>query len=106
MKQEKRTLTSQVITFEVCFPTTRIQEMLQITAEQPIYHVIRLRILEGNPYILEHSYMPLDLVSGLTKEILEESVYDYLLQDLGYKFAGAYRTFQAAKSDEYDQSNS
>ncbi len=103
MKQEKRTLTSQVITFEVCFPTTRIQEMLQITAEQPIYHVIRLRILEGNPYILEHSYMPLDLVSGLTKEILEESVYDYLLQDLGYKFAGAYRTFQAAKSDEYDQ---
>ncbi|OTN75468.1 hypothetical protein A5886_000538 [Enterococcus sp. 8G7_MSG3316] len=103
MKQEKRRLTSQVITFEVCFPDERIQEMLQVTAEQPVYHVIRLRILEDNPYILEHSFMPVDLVSGLTKDILEDSVYEYILQDLGYRFAGAYRTFQAAKSDQYDQ---
>ena len=103
MKMQKRDLQSQVITFEVCFPDSRVQEMLKVAAEEPVYHVIRLRILDGQPYILEHSFMPVDLVTGLTKEILHRSVYDYLLEELNYKFAGAYRTFQAAKSDEYDR---
>ena len=103
MKMQKRDLQSQVITFEVCFPDSRVQEMLKVAAEEPVYHVIRLRISDGHPYILEHSFMPVDLVTGLTKEILHRSVYDYLLEELNYKFAGAYRTFQAAKSDEYDR---
>lgn len=103
MKMQKRDLQSQVITFEVCFPDSRVQEMLKVAAEEPVYHVIRLRILDGQPYILEHSFMPVDLVTGLTKEILHRSVYDYLLEELNYKFAGVYRTFQAAKSDEYDR---
>ncbi|WP_426093362.1 UTRA domain-containing protein, partial [Escherichia coli] len=70
MKMQKRDLQSQVITFEVCFPDSRVQEMLKVAAEEPVYHVIRLRILDGQPYILEHSFMPVDLVTGLTKEIL------------------------------------
>ena len=78
MKMQKRDLQSQVITFEVCFPDSRVQEMLKVAAEEPVYHVIRLRILDGQPYILEHSFMPVDLVTGLTKEILHRSVYDYL----------------------------
>lgn len=103
MKQQKRTLESQVILFEVTFPDQQIQEKLRIEAESPVYKFIRLRLLDGSPYVIEHSYMPVDLVSGLTNEILEHSVYDYVLEDLGYRFAGAYRTFQAAKSDDYDQ---
>lgn len=103
MEQQNRKLKSQVISFEVSFPNKKVQEILRISPEEPIYKFKRLRILDGNPYILEHSCMPVDLVNGLNKEILEHSVYRFVQEKLGHKIAGAYRTFQAAKSDVDDQ---
>lgn len=103
MAKENRDLRSQVISFEVCFPSEALQKYLTITATQPVYKIIRLRILEGQPYIIEHTYMPVDLVSGLTEEILKNSIYTYLREELGFQIAGAFRSIQADKSDELDQ---
>ena len=103
MKQQKRKLESTVISFEVTFPNENIQEKLRISPEEPIYQIVRLRILDDQPYVLEHSYMPVDIVKGLTKEKLQHSVYEYIQEELGHRFAGTYRTFQADKSDCYDQ---
>ena len=63
MRKAKRQLTSEVIDFQVAFPDKEIQEKLMLTEEQPVYKIIRLRILEGRPFILEHTYMPVHLVS-------------------------------------------
>lgn len=103
MKRQNRPIESQVITFEVKFPDEKIQEKLMISEKDPVYEIMRLRILDEKPYVLEHSFMPVSLVPGLTLEILHHSVYDYLLQTLGHHFAGAYRTISAAKSDFFDQ---
>lgn len=74
-----------------------------IDAEQPVYNIHRLRILDGEPYVLEHTFMPVHLVPGLKKEHLLASIYDHLHQELNVHFAGAYRAISADKSDEYDQ---
>lgn len=103
MEAANRKLSSQVILFEVEFPSKEVQERLLIKAEQPVYKIIRLRILEDKPYVLEHTFMPVDLAPGLTKDILLQSIYEYLKRELGIQFAGAFRTIQAAKSDTYDQ---
>lgn len=103
MEAANRKLSSQVILFEVEFPSKEVQERLLIKAEQPVYKIIRLRILEDKPYVLEHTFMPVDLAPGLTKDILLQSIYEYLKRELGIQFAGAFRTIQAAKSDAYDQ---
>lgn len=102
MQQAHRKLTSEIIHFSVTFPSKNVQEKLAIEEQHPVYKIIRLRVLEGEPYVIEHTYMPTDLVPGLTDEILKQSIYDYL-GDLGIQFAGAFRNIQAAKSDEYDQ---
>lgn len=103
MNERQQQLTSQVILFEVTFPTEKIQERLTIPKEQPVYQIIRLRILEGHPFVLEHTYMPCDLVPGLTSDILNGSIYTYLKEELSLQFAGAYRNIQADKSTKYDQ---
>ncbi|MGG5341827.1 GntR family transcriptional regulator [Enterococcus sp. AZ192] len=103
MDERHKDLKSQVILFEVEFPTQEVQERLAISEEQPVYKIIRLRILENEPFILEHTYMPCDLVPGLTTDILKKSIYTYVKEELSLNFAGAYRNIQASKSDEYDQ---
>ncbi|MCA5013962.1 MULTISPECIES: GntR family transcriptional regulator [unclassified Enterococcus] len=103
MDERHKNLKSQVILFEVEFPTQEVQERLAISEEQPVYKIIRLRILENEPFILEHTYMPCDLVPGLTTDILKKSIYTYVKEELSLNFAGAYRNIQASKSDEYDQ---
>ncbi len=103
MKRRHRSLKSQIIHFDVEFPDPYIQERLMIDAEQPVYNIHRLRILDGEPYVLEHTFMPVHLVPGLKKEHLLASIYDHLHQELNVHFAGAYRAISADKSDEYDQ---
>lgn len=103
MMREHRSLESQVIEFKVDFPDKNIQERLMIDAEQPIYKIIRLRILDGEPFILEYTYMPVNLVPGLKKIHAANSIYSYVKDELGIKFAGAYRTIMADISSEFDQ---
>ncbi|MGG5309309.1 GntR family transcriptional regulator [Enterococcus pernyi] len=103
MKRRQRSLTSQIIQFDVEFPNAFIQERLMIDAEQPVYNIHRLRILDDEPYILEHTFMPVQLVPGLKKEHLLSSIYDYLHKELNVHFAGAYRAISADKSSAFDQ---
>lgn len=103
MEKQNKKLESSVIKFDVVFPNKDIQKKLLLKAEQPIYKIIRLRILEGKPFVIEHTIMPCDLVPNLTTDILEKSVYAYLKGGLGLQFGGAYRTFQADRAEEYDK---
>lgn len=96
-------LVSEPIQFTVEFPDEVIQERLMVSDSQPVYNILRLRILDGEPFILEHTYMPVDLVPGLTKNHICHSIYSYLKKELGIKFAGAYRTISADKSSAYDE---
>lgn len=96
-------VTSKVIQFNVEFPSEEMMKHLMIKKNQPVYNLIRLRIVNDKPYVLEHTYMPTDLVVGLTEEILEQSIYRYIHEELGLYFGGAFRKIHADKSSKYDQ---
>jgi len=94
---------SKIILFEVMFPDEEVASHLSITNQTPVYHIIRLRVVEGEPYVLENTYMPSDLISGLTEEILHLSIYEYIEKQLGLTIAGSHRKIRACKSNELDQ---
>ncbi|MGX6961193.1 GntR family transcriptional regulator [Vagococcus xieshaowenii] len=98
---EGKEIQSNVIKFDVTFPNELTQEKLKISSHHPVYEIIRLRIVDEEPYALEHTLMPVDLVPGLTKEIASHSIYSYLEQ-IGIEFAGAHRNIHADKSNELD----
>lgn len=103
MDKRNKKVSSQIIEFKQELPDEHIQDMLKIDADEPVYKIIRLRILDDRPYVLEHSYMPVHLVPGLDEKHLLGSIYHYIVSDLHQTFGGAYRTIQAGKSDAYDQ---
>src|SRR5699024_11757621 len=56
-----------------------------------------------SPNTLEHTIMNAYLIPGINEEILHQSIYDYIHQELNLQFGGAHRIIQADKASEYDQ---
>lgn len=94
---------SQVIRFELRFPSEKEQASLLIDADSPVYDFVRLRLLNGEPLSLDITVMPVSLVPGLSKSHLENSVFRYVQDNLGLKMMGSYRVVRALKPSELDQ---
>ena len=94
---------SEVVRFEVRFPSDKEQSSLLIDADAPVYDFVRLRLLNGEPVSLDLTVMPVGLVPGLNKSHLESSVFRYIQETLGLKLMGSYRVVRAMKPDELDK---
>lgn len=93
---------SKIIKFEVQFPSEDICAHLAIDSKTPVYYIIRLRIVDGEPYVLEKTYMPVTIIPGINDEILNGSIYDYIMNKLGLTIAGSHRIIRACKPDDLD----
>lgn len=99
----KDAIKSQIVHFSVEFPDEQMQKNLEIKKTEPVYNILRLRLYNDKPLILEHTYMPVKLVPDLDESILHKSIYDYIHKNLNLKFGHAYRKIRAVKPDKYDQ---
>ncbi|MGG0719612.1 GntR family transcriptional regulator [Robertmurraya massiliosenegalensis] len=95
-------VTSQVIKFDVQFPSQEVAEHLAIDLKTPVYFLIRLRLVDDEPYVMEKTYMPTTLIPGITDETLFGSIYEYIRETLGLTIAGSHRKIRACKSEELD----
>lgn len=95
-------ISSRVITFDLEFPSKLVQQNLNIDEEEPVYHIVRLRLFDNDPFILENTYMPVKLIPGLTQSVLEGSIYSYIQDELHLSFAGISRKIQARNSNNLD----
>lgn len=77
-----------------------IARHLNIQPDDFVYHHCRTRCLDGLPIVIEYTYMPLDLVPGLKKSQLYQSVYAYLRDVLGYKISSFHRIIRAVAATE------
>ncbi len=91
-----------ILRFEVIFPDDKIAEKLHVEKETPVYEILRVRSVASEPYVIEHTFMPVQIVPGLTKEILEGSIYSYIQDKLNHKIASSYKQIRADKSNELD----
>ncbi|KAF0818599.1 MULTISPECIES: GntR family transcriptional regulator [unclassified Cytobacillus] len=100
---KNKKVTSEVIKFEVQFPSEEVASHLAIDRKTPVYYLIRLRFVEEEPYVLEKTYMPTTLITGITDDVLYSSIYQHIKEKLGLTIAGSHRKIRACKSDELDQ---
>ncbi|WP_214703609.1 MULTISPECIES: GntR family transcriptional regulator [unclassified Exiguobacterium] len=98
-----RSLRSEVLNFEVKFPSQEVADHLMIELTEPVYEIRRVRYVDDEPYVIELTYMVANLITGITREILEKSVYAYIQEDLGYTITSSHKVIRADKPDEYDQ---
>lgn len=83
-------VSSRVLKFEVIHPSEEVASKLGISSEQFVYEIQRLRFIDQRPAILEYTYMPIEIIPGLTREHLERSIYGYIQDQLGHKIHSAF----------------
>ncbi|NHM29460.1 GntR family transcriptional regulator [Neobacillus terrae] len=100
---KNKNITSKVINFEVQFPSLEVAEHLAIDTNSPVYYLVRVRLVDREPYVIEKTYMPTKLIPGINDEILNGSIYEHITDNLGLTIAGSQRKIRASKSDGLDQ---
>lgn len=68
-----------------------------------IYYLQRLHYLDGKALILNHNYFLKSVALGLTKEIAEVSIYDYLENTLGVSITTSRRIMTVEKMTQIDE---
>ncbi len=86
---------TEVKLFEVIPARGEVAEALHLDKDQFVYHIIRNRYVDDNPYVIEYTYMPIDVIPGINMQILESSIYSYIQNTLGLKLRSAHRTVRA-----------
>ncbi|PMD73892.1 GntR family transcriptional regulator [Companilactobacillus nuruki] len=99
---DSRQIVSKIIKFKMRYPNKDEQEKLKIDPTDVIYDIKRLRIVDGKPYALEYTTMPVKLIPGVDEKVLHNSIYGYIQNELKLIIGAAFRNFTANKPTSED----
>lgn len=94
---------SKIIEFQVVNPTEEIANKLKMEKDEFVYYICRARYAENLPYVVEYTYMPIDIIPGLKKDIVKNSIYNYIEETLKLKIKSAHRTVRAILPSKLEQ---
>ncbi|WP_066370847.1 GntR family transcriptional regulator [Neobacillus fumarioli] len=93
---------SELIRFEMHPSAAPIAEQLSIDESDPVYEIERIRLADGVPMALETSYLPVKLVKGLTEQIVNQSIYSYIEEELHLKIDSATQVIESSIASQKD----
>lgn len=68
----------KVLSFEVIRPTEELQRDLFLQPHDFVYKIVRLRLFDSAPFMIETGYIPIKIVQNLDQTIIEGSIFHYL----------------------------
>lgn len=89
-----------VYDFSIVNPPADIAAQLGMAEDDFAYHIVRVREVDGQPIVIEYTYMPLELIPGLKKKDLYGSVYRFVREQCGLKISSFHRTIRAVAATE------
>lgn len=98
----KSTITSEVLDFHIFPADTAMAREFNCDPETLIYRVKRLRMIDGKPLAIEDSYYNKDIVKYLDKNIVKNSIYSYIENDLkmDIRFSDEYISMKRLSDEE------
>ncbi len=69
---------------------------LQVAEHTPVYELKRIRLADDIPMALETTYIPANLIKGLTEEIISQSIYSYIEDKLQLTIGEATQVIESA----------
>lgn len=94
---------TEVIVFEELVVDQSLHEHTRFPVGVEVYHLKRVRYLEGNPVIMDYNYFRKDITTGLTIEIAEDSIYEFLDRELNQRMVTAKRKMVVERTTELDE---
>lgn len=68
----------------------------------PVTHVARLRVIDGEPVIIDHDYLVTALAPGITEQVAQDSLYDHLEGTLGLSLGYSVKEIRVVPADDED----
>ena len=96
-------LFTKVIRFEELVIDERLGRLTGFPENSRVYHVIRVRYLNGEAMIIDHNYFLKDVVKDLTPEIAAGSIYEYMEKTLGETIMTTRRKYTVELPTDLDE---
>lgn len=93
----------KVLQFEVIPPTEELQRDLFLETHDFVYKIVRLRLFEDEPFMIETGYIPIKIVQNLNKTIIEGSIFHYLEEAHNLSVTKSFLSIFAEPSNVTDQ---
>ena len=94
---------SEVLCFMDITADENIAKRTGFCAGTELFYLQRLHYLDNKPLIINHNYFLKDSVPGLTSEIAENSIYEYLENELHMTIVNSKRVITVEKITEIDE---
>ncbi|NMD70057.1 phosphonate metabolism transcriptional regulator PhnF [Bacillus sp. DNRA2] len=104
MKQRGYEPESRLLHFEIIPATSKIAGQLSIQEHGPVYEIKRIRLADGVPMALETNYISANLVKGLTEQIVNQSLYEYIEGQLHLQIDRAQQVIESSIAIESEAS--
>ena len=85
-------VSTKVRSFERIIADERIAQLTSFNVGDDLYHFERIRYLEGQALIFDKNYFLASVLTDLTPEIVENSVFEYAEKVLGVRITTSKRT--------------
>ncbi|MFK3660961.1 GntR family transcriptional regulator [Scandinavium sp. NPDC088450] len=93
-------VSSQLLKFELIQADATLAQHLEITTGDNVWFIRRIRLLDGNPVLVEDSNIPQRIIDTIPEHILKEgSLYGYVEEYTGKKIKDADSIIEAALFD-------
>ncbi len=101
MKKLGKTPSSRVLDFKVAKCDEKLARKMKLNVKDNIYVFTRLRLADGEPMMVETSYVPYNRFPDLTRDELEKhAMYDIFTDKYNAEFTCAEETFQPVLTRE------
>ncbi|MDV2685551.1 GntR family transcriptional regulator [Alkalihalophilus lindianensis] len=100
MKARGLTPSSKLLKFELIPASAKVAATLQIAEYTPVYEIKRIRLADNIPMALETCYISANLIKGLTEEIINQSLYQYIEEKLRLVIGEATQVIESALAND------
>lgn len=97
-----RKISTKVVEMKSISATDQLARLLNVEPKTTLQLIKRVRNIDGENVILDVNYFVSDLVPGLTKEIAQRSIYDYIEHSLGLSISYSYRVIEVQRCTDDD----
>lgn len=93
----------KVLSFEVERPSEELQRDLFLEPEDFVYKIVRLRLFDDEPFMIETGYIPIKILPKLTEQTIKSSIFNYMQDEYNQSVTKSFLSVFAEPSTPKDQ---
>lgn len=93
----------ELLDYQVVPANKDVQEELFLGDNDFVYQLKRLRLIDGQPFMIETGFIPIKITPTLSPEVVNGSIFNYLEDRMGKRVTKSFMTIGVSPSTAEDQ---